>query len=86
MLLFVLADRIVVVCFGEAYRDAAMALQLLAPIVILLLPISLYSYVFTALGRQRLYRLCRSLPGGQRVGGRPLHSRLQLSPEPPSAP
>jgi O-antigen/teichoic acid export membrane protein len=58
VLVFVLAERLVVLFFGEAYREAAAALQVIAPTVVLLLPTSLYGYVFTALGYQRLYMGC----------------------------
>ncbi len=58
VILFVLSDRIVTLCFGVAYREAGQVLRILAPVVILLLPISVYGYVFTALGRQRLYMGC----------------------------
>jgi O-antigen/teichoic acid export membrane protein len=58
VILFVLSDRIVVLFFGEAYREAGEVLRILAPAVILLLPTSVYGYVFTALGRQRVYTGC----------------------------
>jgi O-antigen/teichoic acid export membrane protein len=58
VILFVLSDRIVVLFFGEAYREAGEVLRVLAPGVILLLPTSVYGYVFTALGRQRIYTGC----------------------------
>jgi O-antigen/teichoic acid export membrane protein len=58
VILFVLSDRIVTLCFGAAYREASQVLRILAPVVILLLPTSVYGYVFTALGRQRLYMGC----------------------------
>jgi O-antigen/teichoic acid export membrane protein len=58
VLMFVLAERLVVLFFGEAYREAAIALQIMAPTVVLLLPNSLYGYVFTALGCQHLYMKC----------------------------
>jgi O-antigen/teichoic acid export membrane protein len=44
--------------FGTSYRDASQILRILAPVMILLLPTSVYGYVFTALGRQRLYMGC----------------------------
>ena len=56
--LFALSDRLVTLCFGASYREASQALKILAPVVILLLPTSVYAYVFTALGRQRLYTGC----------------------------
>lgn len=56
--MFVLSERIVVLFFGEAYREAEAALRLMAPAVVLLLPTSVYGYVFTALGRQGLYMGC----------------------------
>lgn len=58
VILFVFSDRIVLLFFGEAYREAEVALRLLAPAVVLLLPTSIYGYVFTALGCQRLYMRC----------------------------
>jgi O-antigen/teichoic acid export membrane protein len=58
VILFVLSDRIVPLLFGAAYRDASQVLSILAPVVILLLPTSVYGYIFTALGRQRLYMGC----------------------------
>jgi O-antigen/teichoic acid export membrane protein len=58
VLMFVLSERIVVLCFGAAYREAEAALRLMAPAVVLLPPTSTYGYVFTALGRQRLYMGC----------------------------
>lgn len=58
VLLFVLSEHIVVLFFGPGYREAAVTLRILAPAVVLLLPTALYSYVFTALGRQRLYLGC----------------------------
>jgi O-antigen/teichoic acid export membrane protein len=58
VVLCVLAERIVVLCFGEAYREAASTLRILALTVILVLPTSMYGYVFTALGQQRVYMGC----------------------------
>jgi O-antigen/teichoic acid export membrane protein len=58
VIMFVLSERLVVLCFGASYREAAAALQLLAPAVVFLLPTSVYGYVFTALGRQRVYMGC----------------------------
>jgi O-antigen/teichoic acid export membrane protein len=58
VILFVLSERIVILFFGAAYRDASQVLRILAPVVILLLPTSVYGYIFTALGRQRLYMGC----------------------------
>jgi len=55
VILFVFSDYIVLLFFGEAYRQSGVALRLLAPAVVLLLPTSLYGYIFTALGCQRLY-------------------------------
>ena len=56
--MFVLSERLVVLCFGEAFYEAAAPLRLVAPGVVLSLPITAYGYVFTALGRQRLYMGC----------------------------
>lgn len=61
VILFALSDRIVTLCFGVAYREAGQVLRILAPVVILLLPTSVYGYVFTALGRQRLYTGCAAV-------------------------
>jgi O-antigen/teichoic acid export membrane protein len=58
VLMFVLSGRLVVLFFGVAYHEAEAALRLIAPAVVLLLPTSVYGYVFTALGRQRLYMGC----------------------------
>jgi O-antigen/teichoic acid export membrane protein len=58
VIMFVLCERIVVLFFGEPYREAAAALRLMAPAVVLMLPTSVYGYVFTVLGRQRLYMMC----------------------------
>lgn len=58
VLMFVLSEPLVVLFFGEAYHEAAAALRLIAPGVVFIFPTSVYSYVFTALGRQRLYMGC----------------------------
>jgi O-antigen/teichoic acid export membrane protein len=58
VIFFVFSDRIMLLFFGEAYREAEATLRLLAPVLILLLPTSIYGYIFTALGRQRLYMGC----------------------------
>jgi O-antigen/teichoic acid export membrane protein len=58
VIMFVLSESLVVLCFGEAYRDAAAVLRLVAPGAVFSLPTSVYGYVFTALGRQRLYMGC----------------------------
>ncbi len=58
VIMFVLSERLVLLCFGASYREAEAALRLLAPAVVFLLPTSVYGYVFTALGRQRLYMGC----------------------------
>jgi O-antigen/teichoic acid export membrane protein len=58
VILFVFSDSIVLLFFGEAYCQAEVAVRLLAPAVVLLLPTSLYGYIFTALGCQRLYMGC----------------------------
>ncbi len=58
VILFVLSEQVVMSLFGTSYRDASQILRILAPVVILLLPTSVYGYVFTALGRQRLYMGC----------------------------
>lgn len=56
--LFVLADSIALLLFGEAFRESGEVLRVLAPAVILLLPTSVYGYLFTAMGRQRLFTVC----------------------------
>lgn len=61
VLLFVFAERIMLLCFGNVYREAGLALRVLAPAIMLLLPTSTYNYVFTALGRQRVYAGCVAL-------------------------
>jgi O-antigen/teichoic acid export membrane protein len=58
VLQFVFAERIVLLFFGDAYREAGVALRVLAPAVVLLLPASTYGYVFAALGHQRVYTGC----------------------------
>jgi O-antigen/teichoic acid export membrane protein len=58
VLMFALAEPLIVLFFGEAYREAAGALRLIAPGVLFIFPTSAYSYVFTALGQQRLYMGC----------------------------
>jgi O-antigen/teichoic acid export membrane protein len=58
VVLAVLADRVVALLFGSAYREAGTALAILAPMALLLLPTSLFAYLFTALGRQRWYTAC----------------------------
>jgi O-antigen/teichoic acid export membrane protein len=58
VVLAVLADRLVALLFGPAYREAGGALAILAPMALLLLPTSLFAYLFTALGRQRWYTAC----------------------------
>jgi O-antigen/teichoic acid export membrane protein len=58
VILYVFAEPIIMLCFGETYREAIVILQVLAPAVLFLLPTSAYGYAFTALGRQRLYAIC----------------------------
>lgn len=58
VILYVFAESIVVLFFGQAFREATVTLQVLAPAVLLLLSTSANSYAFTALGRQRLYAAC----------------------------
>ena len=55
---FIFSERIVTLFFGEAYLEAAWVLRILAPSFIFLFPGSLHSYIFTALGRQRIYTVC----------------------------
>lgn len=64
VVLFVLADRIVVLLFGETFGESGPVLRLLAPAVILLLPTSVYGYLFTAMGRQRSYAGCAAISLG----------------------
>jgi len=56
--LSVLSERIIGLLYGEAYLPSAQALTVLSWVVVLLFPTSLYLYLYTALGRQRLYTLC----------------------------
>jgi O-antigen/teichoic acid export membrane protein len=58
VMMFVLSEPLVVLFFGEAYTEAAAALRLISPGVVFIFPTSVYGYVFTALGRQRLYMGC----------------------------
>jgi O-antigen/teichoic acid export membrane protein len=58
VVLAVLAEPIVRLLFGPSYRPAATALALMAPVVVLMLPTSLYGFLFTALGLQRRYTAC----------------------------
>jgi O-antigen/teichoic acid export membrane protein len=58
VLLFVFSEQVMVMFFGEGYREAATALQVLSPAALLLLPTSVYGYLFTAMGRQHLYTTC----------------------------
>lgn len=54
ILLFTLATPIITRSFGGAYGEAATVLRILAPIVFLLPLTSVYGYLYTALGQQRL--------------------------------
>jgi O-antigen/teichoic acid export membrane protein len=54
----VLSGRIIGTFYGAAYLPSAPALSVLSGVVVLLFPTSLYLYLFTALGRQRVYTLC----------------------------
>jgi O-antigen/teichoic acid export membrane protein len=56
--LSVLSERIIGLLYGEAYLPSAQALTVLSWVVVLLFPTSLYLYLYTALGRQRLYTFC----------------------------
>ena len=67
VVLFVFADRAVVLFFGEAYRESALVLMLLSPTVMLLFPISIYNYIFASLGRQRVYTWCVTASLGIKV-------------------
>ena len=58
VILAVLAERIVTLLFGAEYRPAGAALAFMAPVVVLMLPASLYGFLFTALGLQRRYTAC----------------------------
>jgi O-antigen/teichoic acid export membrane protein len=57
VVLFVLAERMIATFFGEPYREAGSVLRVLALAEIFLLPTSLYAYLFTSLGCQRLYTI-----------------------------
>jgi O-antigen/teichoic acid export membrane protein len=52
-----LADRITVLIFGEPFRAAGSSLAIVAPAGLLLVPTSIYPYLFTALGAQSRYTL-----------------------------
>lgn len=56
--LVVLCRPLVVLLFGAPFAEAAPALAILAPVAVLLLPASLATYIFTALGRQDAYTRC----------------------------
>jgi O-antigen/teichoic acid export membrane protein len=58
VLLFVFSERVMVLFFGDGYREAATTLKVLSPAILLLLPTSVYGYLFTAMGRQHLYTAC----------------------------
>lgn len=55
VLLFMLADRIVHLVYGQAYLEAILDLRILAAAVLCLFPTGLFIYVFSAMGQQRLY-------------------------------
>lgn len=59
--LVVLCRPLVVLLFGRPFAEAAPALAVLAPVAVLLLPASLATYTFTALGRQDAYTRCAGL-------------------------
>ncbi len=61
VMFFVFAERVVVLFFGTQYAETDIVLKVLAPAVILILPISAYGYVFTALRLQRTYTACVAL-------------------------
>jgi O-antigen/teichoic acid export membrane protein len=58
VILFIFSERIVMMFFGEAYHDAALTLRILAPAIMIMLPTSIYGYVFISLGRQKMYLRC----------------------------
>lgn len=57
-LTFVLADRMIQVAFGAKFLPSGQALQILSFAGFFLFPSALYMYIFTAIGKQRLYTLC----------------------------
>lgn len=61
VLLFVFAERIVMLFFGEAYKEAAVVLRILSPAVVIISLTSLYGYLFTALRFQRKYTGCAAI-------------------------
>jgi O-antigen/teichoic acid export membrane protein len=58
VMLFVLSDRLMLVVFGTGYQEAAVTLRLLVVAMFFLFPTAIHGYLFTALGRQRLYTVC----------------------------
>jgi O-antigen/teichoic acid export membrane protein len=50
-----LADRIIVTMFGDAYLDGVTTLAVLSGAVLFLFPTGLFVYLFTAMGHQRFY-------------------------------
>lgn len=61
VILFVFAERIMLLFFGEGYREAAVVLRILAPAVVMILLTSIYGYLFTALRFQRKYIVCAAI-------------------------
>jgi O-antigen/teichoic acid export membrane protein len=57
IILMMLSDRIVKLCFGTAFSPSAGALTLLAWTVLFLFPTAIFASLFTALGQQRLFTL-----------------------------
>jgi O-antigen/teichoic acid export membrane protein len=57
-ILMALSNRIILIFFGRQFQAAGPALAIVAPVGLLLLPTSLYGYVFTAMRRQRVYTIC----------------------------
>lgn len=56
--LLTLSHRILKLFFGAAYLPASAALEILAPVPLLLLATSIYRYLFTGLGHLRTYTAC----------------------------
>jgi O-antigen/teichoic acid export membrane protein len=61
VIFFIFAERIVMLFFGESYREAAVVLMILSPAVVVILLTSIYGYLFTALGFQRKYTVCAAI-------------------------
>lgn len=54
----VLSDKIIGLSFGQEYLSASISLRILSWVVFFIFPTSFYIYLFTAMGKQRLYIVC----------------------------